>query len=173
MRDMNTLMTAWFVLALSGATATATVDTQPCLSSAATSRSTLACDELLALADIPATHRATVLSARARIHDRVGATEAAQADLDAAISMQPTNAALWTQRALVALRAGDTASALRDYDEAVRLTARAAPGLRARALYNRAFAHRARGDLAAAAEDINAAVALYSGPATGTSGPSS
>ena len=124
MRAMNTLITvftATLALTLSGAAATAFVDTAACLEAPVTTRSTLACDELLALTDVPAATRAELLRARARILARNGAPDAARADLDAAIAMQPDDVHTWNQRALMALSAGDASSALRDYDEVVRL----------------------------------------------------
>jgi serine/threonine protein kinase/predicted Zn-dependent protease len=65
--------------------------------------------------------QASVLCGRARVHDAMGKPDLADRDLDAALKLDRTNADVWIHRAVIRRERGDSAGALSDVAEGMRL----------------------------------------------------
>ena len=129
-------------------------DPESCHHAARTGRDDVAvCDLLLATPGISAGVQTELLDSRARIHHKANRLEQAEADLSAALVLTPDNGRLYINRGNLRLSMGDALAALADYNLGVELTFASEP----RAFYNRAFAHRALGDLRAALDDFDTA----------------
>jgi tetratricopeptide (TPR) repeat protein len=105
---------------------------------------------------------ADALSNRALIFDRRRDLDAALADIDAALALQPRRAELMLNRAAILLHRAEPAAALGAIEAVLAELATDDP-LRAPALLNRSVALRALGELAAAAGDLQAAYAAARG----------
>ncbi len=111
------------------------------------------CDRLLARSGISAEVQAELLASRARMHQNANRLEAAETDLTTALGLAPQRGRLYINRGNLRLSRGAALAALSDYNLAIDLTFAREP----RAFYNRAFAHRALGNLQAAMDDFDTA----------------
>jgi Flp pilus assembly protein TadD len=112
----------------------------------------------LARAVAPA--RLEAIEGAARCLGQLGRGDEAMELLRAALRERPDAAGLWTTLGALANEQADTEGALICFGEAARLDPKSAA-----ARYNRGGVHMERGDLAAAAEDFQAASKLASSPA--------
>jgi tetratricopeptide (TPR) repeat protein len=87
---------------------------------------------------------------RAEAYRLHGDTDAAIADFDRAIKLEPRKTEIFLGRGLAYLEKRDTEAAIRDFDHAIRLNPR-----HPEAILQRANAYRAAGDLKRAMADYN------------------
>lgn len=129
-------------------------DLERCHSAARSGRDDVAaCDSLLGHPGATPQAQIDLLESRARVHQNAQRLELAEADLTAALHLDPERGRLYINRANLRMLRGDARAALSDYNLAVDLTFAREP----RAFYNRAFAHRALGNLQAAIDDFDMA----------------
>lgn len=129
-------------------------DPERCHSAARSERDDVAaCDSLLSHPGVTPEDRIDLLESRARVHQNAHRLDLAEADLTTALHVDPERGRLYINRGNLRLLRGDARSALSDYNQAVDLTFAREP----RAFYNRAFAHRALGNLQAAIDDFDMA----------------
>ena len=110
----------------------------------------------IALADpaLADASRASLRAMRGRAYMESGALDAAVADFDAALVLNPASAFALTERGRARHKAGDNEAALRDYDAALSLSPQYAIAMR-----NRGVAHLFTGRLEEAAADFDTAIA--------------
>jgi lipoprotein NlpI len=97
--------------------------------------------------------RAAAFYNRGNAHEAKGARDAAIADYDEAIKLEPKNARAFNNRGSARSDKGDTEAALADFDAALKLDRRLAS-----AYFNRANLHAAKGETARAIEDYSKAL---------------
>ncbi len=97
--------------------------------------------------------RAAAFYNRGNAHAAKGARDAAIADYDEAIKLEPKNARALNNRGSARSDKGDTEAALADFDAALKLDRRLAS-----AYFNRANLHAAKGETARAIEDYSKAL---------------
>jgi tetratricopeptide (TPR) repeat protein len=98
---------------------------------------------------------ATVYTARASWRHKQNNYDAALADYDRALALDPTNVEIYDYRADSLLAKGDVDGAIANYDQAIRVDPTYAA-----ARYSQGVAYRTKGDAARARADFQAAVAL-------------
>ena len=130
------------------------IDQERCHGAARAGRDDVAaCDSLLNHPSVTPQSQFDLLESRARVHQNAQRLELAEADLTAALHLDPERGRLYINRGNLRMLRGDARAALSDYNLAVDLTFAREP----RVFYNRAFAHRALGNLQAAIDDFDMA----------------
>jgi tetratricopeptide (TPR) repeat protein len=117
------------------------------------------CTQVLLLPGLEPMVRAAALNNRAILWGRQRQLDEALGDLNEAAQLDPGSPAIAVNQGNLLLRLDRFQDALRAYDDALRIAGTAYGP----ALYNRAFAYRALGDLASAAADLAAAQRLTGG----------